>query len=104
LAARAITVRASGSSLVRSAAFLERFPAAGGIHHSGFLWVNTNGLLADLASLVQSPAVKSLIGSRDPILVTLDGETERIHTASRTRLTSLIFDLFLAHGAVAPNS
>jgi len=104
LAARAITVRASGSSLVHSAAFLERFPAAGGIHHSGFLWVNTNGLLADLASLVQSPAVKSLMGSRDPILVVLDGETERIHTASRTRLTSLIFDLFLAHGAVAPNS
>ena len=103
LAARAITVRASGSSLVRSAAFLERFPS-GGIHHSGFLWVNTNGLLADLASLVQSPAVKSLMASRDPILVTLDGETERIHTASRTRLTSLILDLFLARGAAAPNS
>jgi hypothetical protein len=99
LAGRAIAVRQSGAPLVRSAAFLDRFPSAGGIHHSGFLWLNTSGLLADLAPLVQSPALRGLLASRDPILIVMDGETERIHAASRTRLTSVLLELMLAHGA-----
>jgi ABC-type Na+ transport system ATPase subunit NatA len=98
LAVRAITLRDTGSSLVRSLRFQERFPATSGLHHSGFLWLNTNGVLADLANLVDSPAIKNLMGSRDPILVVIDGETERIHAASRTRLTSLILDVMLAGG------
>jgi hypothetical protein len=104
LAARAIALRDSGSSLVRSASFQERFPATGGFHHSGFIWFNTSGVLGDVGSLLQNsgspnPALKNLLASRDPILVTLDGEMERIHAASRTRLTSLILDAMLAHGA-----
>jgi hypothetical protein len=99
LALRAITIRETGSSLVRSLNFQQRFPTTSSLHHSGFLWFNTNGVLADLAGLVQSPAVKSLLGSRDPLLVVLDGETERIHAASRTRLTSLVLDLMLAGGS-----
>jgi hypothetical protein len=98
LAARAITLRESGSSLVRSASFQQRLPATAGLHHSGFLWVNTNGILADLAGLVQSPAIKSLMGSREPLLVVLDGETERIRAASRNRLTSLILEAMLLQG------
>ena len=98
LAARAITIRESGSSLVRSASFQQRFPTTGGLHHSGFLWINTNGVLADVAGLIQSPAVKNLVGSREPFLLVLDGETERIHAASRTRLTSLILDTMLVPG------
>jgi hypothetical protein len=100
LAVRAITLRDTGSSLVRSLRFQERFPATSGLHHSGFLWLNTSGVLADLANLVDSPAIKNLMGSRDPILVVMDGEMERIHAASRTRLTSLILDVMLAGGAV----
>jgi hypothetical protein len=97
LAARAIANRDAGSSLIRSATFEQSFPASGGLHHSGFLWLNTNGVLRDLAGLIQSPALKSLMGSRDPLLVVLDGETERIRAASRNRLTSLILDTMLLH-------
>lgn len=100
LATRAIAIRQSGSSLTRSASFQQRFPTTGGLHHSGFFWLNTNGVLAELAGLVESPALKNLIGSRDPLLVTLDGETERIRAASRNRLTSLILDAMLVGGAV----
>jgi len=101
LAARAISTRDSGLSLVRSSAFQQRFPATNGMHHSGFLWVNTNGILAQLAGLVESPALKNLMTSREPVLVVLDGETERIRASSRTRLTSLLLDLTLAPGAGA---
>jgi hypothetical protein len=99
VAARAIAIRDSGSSLVRSASFQERHPIAGGLHNSGFLWLNTNGVLSDLASYFNSPALQGLAGSRDPLLIVLDGEMERIHAASRTRLTSLVLDLMLIHGA-----
>ncbi len=98
LATRAVTSRESGSSLLHSASFQQRFPATGRLHHSGFLWLNTNGILADLAGLVESPAIKSLMGSREPLLIVLDGETERIHAASRNRLTSLILDSMLLYG------
>jgi hypothetical protein len=107
LAARAIALRESGSSLVRSASFQDRVPATGGFHHSGFVWFNTNGALADFASLLQSSgaqsaALKTILSSRDPILLTLDGEMERIHAASRTRLTSVILDLMMVHGGAPP--
>ncbi|MEP7364840.1 MAG: FecR domain-containing protein [Acidobacteriota bacterium] len=99
LAARAISIRATTSSLVRSTKFQERFPATGDLHHSGFLWLNTNGVIADLAGLVNSPAVKSLMENRDPLLIVFDGEAERIRAASRSRLTSLILDAMMLHGA-----
>jgi hypothetical protein len=95
LAARAITLRESGSSLIRSVSFQQRFPVTAGLHHSGFFWLNTNGILADLAGLVQNPALKGLMASREPLLIVLDGETERIRAASRNRLTSLILDTLL---------
>jgi hypothetical protein len=65
------------------------------LHHSGFFWLNTNGILADLAGLVQNPGLKGLMASREPLLIVLDGETERIRAASRNRLTSLILDAML---------
>ena len=99
LAARAIATRATSASLVRSLKFQERFPSTGTLHHSGFVWLNTNGVLADLAGLVQSPALKSLMDNRDPLLVVLDGERERIRVASRSRLTSLVLDAMLLQGA-----
>jgi len=101
VATRAITIRQSGSSLVRSANFQQRFPSTGGMHHSGFFWLNTNGILAELSGLVESPTLKSLMGSRDPMLIVLDGETERIRAGSRSRLTSLILDAMLVQGAGA---
>src|SRR5262249_15762288 len=98
LASRAIAIRESGSPLVHSANFQQRFPATSGLHHSGFFWLNTNGVLSQLSGLVDSPAIKSLLNSRDPLLIVLDGETERIRAASRNRLSSLILDAMLVYG------
>jgi hypothetical protein len=99
LAIRAIAIRDTGSSLERSTAFRDRFPVNAGLHNSGFFWFNANGVIEEIASLTQSPAAAGLLGSRDPVLVIVDGETERIHAASRTRLTSLLLDVMLLRGA-----
>jgi hypothetical protein len=98
LALRAISVRESGSPLIHTARFQQRFPSTSALHHSGFFWFNTNGVVADLASLVESPALDRLLDSRDPTLVVFDGEAERIHAASRTRLTSILLDTMLVGG------
>jgi hypothetical protein len=105
LALRAIGVQQAGTPLVRSLAFQQRYPVSAGLHNSGFVWFNTNGVLADLASAVQSPAVQRLVGSRDPVLIVIDGEMERIRAIGRTRLTSLVLDLMLAgRGYLQPES
>jgi hypothetical protein len=98
VATRAIAVRDAGSSLVHSVLFQERYPVTASLHSSGFFWLNANSVVSDLASLVNSPALQKLAGSREPVLVVVNGEMERIHAASRTRLTSLILDLMLMHG------
>jgi hypothetical protein len=99
LAIRAIAIRDSGSSVTRSAGFQQRFPVTSSIHHSAFVWFNANGVVEELASLAESPALNNLLGSREPVLVVIEGAPEQIHAASRTRLTSLILDLMLAHGS-----
>ena len=101
LAIRAIAARSAGTPLVRSASFREIQPTTGTVHNSGFVWLNTRGALGMLlaASGSQVPAAfQSLLGSRDPVLIALNGETERIALFSRTRLTSLLIDLMLAAG------
>lgn len=101
---RAIAARASGYPLIRSAAFHAQMPGLGAVHHSGFLWINTKGALSDLSGLTSNPALKQLLEYRDPVLVVFDGSTERIEAASRTRLTSLVFDVLLAAGATNPEA
>ena len=103
VAARAIAIRESGSPLIHTAGFQQRFPATSSLHHSGFFWFNTNGVLADLASLVASPAIEKLMGSREPVLVVVDGEAEQIRATSRTRLTSWLLDMLLVGGSVHLN-
>lgn len=95
---RAIAARASGYPLIRSAAFRAQMPGLGTVHHSGFMWINTKGALSELSGLTSNPALKQLLEYRDPVLVVFDGSTERIEAASRTRLTSLVFDVLLAAG------
>jgi hypothetical protein len=101
---RAIAARASGYPLVRSASFRAQMPGLGAVHHSGFMWVNTKGALSELSGLTSNPALKQLLEYRDPLLVVFDGSTERIEAASRTRLTSLVFDVLLAAGANKPEA
>lgn len=103
VAQRALKTRDGGFALTRSAAFLSHMPSAAGVHPSGFLWMNMKGALEGLTSVVSSEALKSIAKDRDPVLVVVSGETERIRVASRTRLTSLILDGMLA-GTAADDS
>lgn len=103
VAQRALKTRDGGFTLTRSAAFVRQMPSAAGVHPSGFLWMNMRGALEGLTSVVSNPELKTLAQDRDPILVILNGETERIRVASRTRLTSLILDGMLA-GTAADGS
>lgn len=105
IATRALAVRAAGSGLLRSAAFRQQLPEGSGVHHSGLLWVNTKGALAGLLPPGET-VLRRLLESRDPVLVTIVGETEQIRAASRTRLTSLVLDMALGgiagHGQARP--
>ena len=98
LASQAIATRNGGLSLVRSAKFRDQLPAATGVHQSGFFWLNTQGALADVAGLLESGSLKALLASREPILVVVDGEAERIQAASRTRLMSMLFTRMMSGG------
>ena len=96
LASQAIAVRDSGLFLVRSAKFRDQLPAATGLHQSGFFWLNTQGPLADAAGLLGSGSLKALLESREPIVIVVNGDAERIQAASRTRLMSMLFTTMLA--------
>lgn len=109
LALRAISTRDSGFPLIRSAKFRAQLPPSAEVHSSGFFWLNTEGALADLAGLFpNAPGLQKLLERRDPVLVVLNGERERIYAASRTRLTSLLFDMMVVgqsnHGEPAEPS
>jgi len=96
LALRAIATRDSGFPLIRSAKFRAQLPPSADVHNSGFFWLNTEGALADLAGLFpDAPVLQKLLERRDPVLIVLNGERERIYAASRTRLTSLLFDMMV---------
>jgi hypothetical protein len=95
VAERAIATRNGGSSLVWSPQFLGQLPSSAGIHPSAFAWLNTKGALGIFSSLAPNPALTKLLAERDPVLVVFDGTAERIHAASRTRLSGLIMDVML---------
>jgi hypothetical protein len=98
LAAQAIATRASGVPLVRSELFRAQLPASSGLRQSGFLWFNPQGPLADVAALMGGEQLKALLQSREPILLVVNGETERIRLASRTRLMSMLLTMTMAGG------
>jgi hypothetical protein len=95
VAERAIATRSGGSQLVWSPEFLGQLPSSAGLHPSAFAWLNTKGAFAILSPLAPSPALGELLSGRDPILVVFGGAAERIHAASRTRISGLIMDLML---------
>lgn len=94
-AERAIATRSGGSALVWSAAFQRQLPASAGIHPSAFAWLNTKGALGMFSALSSNQAVTKLLAERDPVLVVFDGDSERIHAASRTRLSGVMVDAML---------
>lgn len=96
LVTRAIQTRDSGFSLVRSASFRQQLPNGGGLHSSAFVWINTQTTLKDVLNLIENPALKQMLDSREPVLLLINAETERIQAVSRNRFTSLLFDTMLA--------
>ena len=95
---RALATRSGGFPLVRSAKYRAQQPSASGLHQSGFVWINVGDAFGSLAGLVENPAYRRLLENREPSLLTFTGETERIRSASRTRISSLLFDILLAQG------
>ena len=93
VAMRAIGVRDSASSLIRTAKFQQQFPSGGGIHNSGFFWLDLGAVSQALEGLGQEGF--GLGNDADPVLVVITGESDSIRWASRARLTSLIFDFLL---------
>jgi hypothetical protein len=105
LAERAIAVRDSGLQLIHSAEFQQRLPISAGLHNSGFLWFNNNGVLTEMASMVQSPLLSELIDSQEPTLVMVIAEMEKIRVASRKRLgfANLFLPSLFAHVPIEQN-
>ncbi len=99
---RAIQVRNGGFPLVRSAKFRNQLPNGFGVHQSAFFWVNTNDSVRQMASVLgaNSGQIGTLLQSREPLLILVNGETERIGASSRNRITAMLFDMMLA-GAVS---
>ena len=98
LAVQAIATRENGFPLVRSEQFRAQLPASSGLHQSAFFWLNTQGPLADVLAVFGGEAAKALLQSREPILVVVNGEMERIQAASRTRLMSMLVTMMMAGG------
>ena len=96
LAMRAIGVRDSGSSLVRSNVFLRQFPRDGGLHNSGFLWLNMADVANELAALVGDAGAGAWALTREPVLVVITGEPDEVRWSSSTRFTSFLLDMMLA--------
>jgi len=95
VAERAIATRNGGSQLVWSAEFLGQLPWSAGLHPSAFGWLNAKGALGMLSTVTSNPAIGNLLAGHDPILAVFDGTPERIHAASRTRISGLIMDAML---------
>lgn len=93
---RAIATRSGGFPLVRSARFLASLPRGSSVHQSAFVWLNVNNALAQMLAQTQSPALKSVLENREPVLLSFHAQTERIQASSRTRLSSLLIDFALA--------
>ncbi|MBN1832030.1 MAG: FecR domain-containing protein [Deltaproteobacteria bacterium] len=105
LAERAIAVRDSGLQLIYSTEFQQRLPISAGLHNSGFLWFNSNEVLAEMASIIESPALSELIDSQEPTLVMVNAEMEKIRVASRTHLgfANLLLGSLFAHDPIQQN-
>lgn len=92
-ALRAINVRDSASSLIHSSKFQQQFPSGGGVHNSGFFWLDLGRFADVLAPLGQETL--GLENGGGPLLIVITGDDDWIRWATRARLTSLIFDLLL---------
>jgi predicted anti-sigma-YlaC factor YlaD len=94
----AITNRAAALTLPRSAAFRSRMPLDGHNNFSGILYYNLGSAVAPLADQLktsgllapeQEAAIASLTANREPSLIYVYGENDRIVVGSRSGLLDL---------------
>jgi hypothetical protein len=102
LAIHAITTKSGGTPLIHSSKFKDALPPGTGAHHSGFLWLNTSGPIADLATLIPIPSIRGLLSNREPTVIVFHAGKEQIEASSRTRLTSLLLDSIMMNPRMAP--
>lgn len=102
LAQQAVATRAAALGLTRSQKFRQLLPASADPHQSGFLWLNTQGALANVAGVLRRQEWKQLLTSREPVLAVVRGDRERIEVLSRTRLAGLLFALMNTGGRAHP--
>lgn len=95
IALRALANRAGGFPLVRSTQFKAQMPRLAGVQTSGFVWLNLGPAAELLSSFTSNPQYQRFLAIREPSLITINGETERIQVASRTRLSSLMLDTMI---------
>ncbi|MCL2878116.1 MAG: FecR family protein [Acidobacteria bacterium] len=98
-AQRALAAKNGGGALVWSSEFQRQIAVSAGINPSAFVWVNTRGMLSGLAGLLTSnQAISRLLTQKDPMLAVFTATPERIHAASRARISELLIDLMLMQG------
>ena len=98
-ALRALAAKNGGGALVWSHGFQRQMAASAGINPSAFVWVNTRGMLSDLAGLAGNPALGQLLAQRDPVLAVFTATPEQIHVVSRARISGFIVDMMLMQGS-----
>ena len=95
-ALRALAAKNGGGALIWSSEFQRQMSVSAGINPSAFVWVNTRGMLSGLAGLFTSnQALSRLLTQKDPMLAVFTATPERIHAASRARISELLIDLML---------
>jgi hypothetical protein len=98
-ALRAIAAKNGGGALVWSSEFQRQLAASAGINPSAFVWVNTRGMLSGLTGMFTSnQTLGQLLAQKDPVLAVFTATPDRIHAASRTRISGLLVDLMTMQG------
>ena len=98
-ALRAIAAKNGDGALVWSSEFQRQMAVSAGINPSAFLWVNARGMLSGLAGLLPAnQTLGRLLVRKDPMLAVFTATPERIHAASRARISELLVDLMLMRG------
>ena len=95
-ALRALAAKNGGGALVWSSEFQRQMSVSADINPSAFVWINTRGMLSGLAGLIApNQALSQLLAQKDPMLAVFTAAPDRIHAASRARISGLLIDMML---------
>ena len=98
-ALRAVAAKNGGGALVWSYEFQRQMAVSPGVNPSAFLWANTRGMFSSLSGLLASnQALGQLLAQKEPALAIFTATPDRIHAASRARISGILVDLILMQG------